>query len=315
MRVGFFGKGGSGKTTVAAGFINYMKNKNQHILAIDADMNVHLGRTLQMEANPICNSFDEFVQYLEEHRISKLKDKPVFIGTTPPSLYSKFIKPKKDDPFIQKYATQKDNISLITVGSYSNEEVGHSCYHGKLGVLEMAYNHLLDDEKDIVIADSTAGVDSVGTSMFLVYDINVFVVEPTQRSLSVYLDFIKITESYKLNTYVIGNKVTDEEDLIFLEKHIPKDRLIGIINSSNHLRRFEQGNMDAFDAFTKNNEEVFQKINDIMECTEKNWDKYYNMLLDVYKASCKEWYNGYYGQALEEYIEPEFSYHKVVRKA
>ncbi|TCT16090.1 CO dehydrogenase maturation factor [Natranaerovirga pectinivora] len=315
MRVGFFGKGGSGKTTVAAGFINYMKNQHQHILAIDADMNVHLGRTLQMEANPICNSFEDFIHYLEEDRISKSEEKPVFIGTTPPSQNSRFIRPKKDDPFIKKYATQKGNISLITVGSYSNEEVGHSCYHGKLGVLELAYNHLLDDEKDIVIADSTAGVDSVGTSMFLVYDINIFVVEPTQRSLSVYLDFLKITENYKLNTYVIGNKINDEEDLAFLEKYIPKDKLIGIINNSNHLRRFEQGNINAFDVFTKNNEEVFEKISRVMRNTEKNWDKYYSMLLDVYKASCKEWYNGYYGQDLEKYIEPEFSYEKVVMKA
>ncbi len=329
MRVAFFGKGGSGKTTVAAGFINFLKEKTDHILAIDADMNVHLGNTLQMEYNSICNEFNQVAEYLEGNRLnSKVnesnsfmekakkimtsEEKPIVIGTTPPALTSKFITPKKDDEFIKKYSTQNDNISLITVGTYEDNEVGHSCYHSKLQVLELIYNHLIDDNNDIVIADSTAGVDSVGTSMFFVYDINIFVVEPTQRSLSVYLDFEKISEKYNLNTYVIGNKITDDEDIEFLKTHILDDKLIATIKSSNHMRKFEQGNTNAFDEFTKSNTETFEKVHKIMQSTEKNWNKYYNILLDIYKANCKEWYNSYYGQDLEKYIDPEFNYNKVM---
>ena len=43
MRVSFLGKGGSGKTTIAASFINYLNSINKQVLAVDADINVNLG--------------------------------------------------------------------------------------------------------------------------------------------------------------------------------------------------------------------------------------------------------------------------------
>ncbi|ABR47824.1 putative ATP-binding protein [Alkaliphilus metalliredigens QYMF] len=314
MRVGFFGKGGSGKTTATAGFISYLKDMGDHVLAVDADMNVHLGKTLQMEHKSIGDAFDEFEEYLEGHRRHPVVEnkKPVIIGTTPPALNSRFIRPKSEDPFIKTYATQRDNISLITVGTYRNTEVGHSCYHGKLGALELMYNRLLDDKHDIVVADSTAGVDSVGTSMFFVYDIIIFVVEPTLRSLNVYLDFLKITKNYSLNVYVLGNKVTDEDDINFLKEHIGEDKLIGCIKHSSDLRRFEQGDNSSFDEFINKNQAVFETIHRLIMDTEKNWDSYYERVLNVYKAGCQEWYNNYYSEELEKYIDPEFNYTKVV---
>ena len=49
---------------------------------------------------------------------------------------------------------------------------GSQCFHGKLQANELIYNRLLDDENMIVITDQTAGIDSVGTSMFCASEIN-----------------------------------------------------------------------------------------------------------------------------------------------
>ena len=192
MRVSFLGKGGSGKTTLSTSFIKFLESKDEKVLAIDADINVHLGQSLNMETKYLGDDFEEISKYLE-------RNNKIIIGTTPPTKDSTFIKPSLDDEFFKKFATFKNkNLALLTVGTYTDKNVGYACYHSQLGSAVLIYNRLLDNDKLTVITDSTAGVDSVGTSMFCVSDINVFVVEPTKKSIDVYKDFVEITKKYKI---------------------------------------------------------------------------------------------------------------------
>ena len=46
MRIAFVGKGGSGKTTMAAMFSRYLAELGNPVLAVDADINQHLGEAL-----------------------------------------------------------------------------------------------------------------------------------------------------------------------------------------------------------------------------------------------------------------------------
>ena len=46
MKVAFVGKGGSGKTTLAALFSRHAAEQGRHVLAIDADINQHLAVAL-----------------------------------------------------------------------------------------------------------------------------------------------------------------------------------------------------------------------------------------------------------------------------
>lgn len=98
MRVSFLGKGGSGKTTMATSFIKYLNENDKDVLAIDADINVHLGSALQMSTNYIGDKFDELSYYFEKNRILEGK---AIIGTTPPSSKSKFILPTLNDEFFK----------------------------------------------------------------------------------------------------------------------------------------------------------------------------------------------------------------------
>ena len=43
MRIAFVGKGGSGKTTTAAAFSRYLAAHGRPVVAVDADINQHLG--------------------------------------------------------------------------------------------------------------------------------------------------------------------------------------------------------------------------------------------------------------------------------
>lgn len=308
MRISFMGKGGSGKTTLTAAFTKYLAQKEKHVLAVDGDVNVHLSQALEMDELPISSKESEIFKYFEGYR-----DIPL-IGTLPPTDKSKFVTLDPDDLFLKKYSTQKDNISLITVGTYQTEDIGFSCYHGKLGVVEMFFHHLLDTEKDFVVSDFTAGIDSLGTSMFLVSDVNVFVVEPTNKGIKVYRDFKEKSQSESLKTYVVVNKVIDKDDEKFVSQHFDIDELLGMIKQSPLLHKFERGDEKAFDAFVLENEVVFETITQKLKESTRDWDAYYNRLVEIYKTNCNEWYNDYYSQKLDDVIQENFSYEDVIKR-
>ncbi|MBQ7307721.1 MAG: hypothetical protein IJW82_04245 [Clostridia bacterium] len=331
MRISFFGKGGSGKTTMTTEFVKYLQGvrKASPIVAIDADINVHLGKALDMKTRYLGDIINELSYYFEGTRNQPLPrtteagkkyykfirsvEDFVCIGQMPPSFTSNFIRPYLDDRFFKYFATVEKNTALITIGSYTDAGVGVECFHGKLGALELIYNRLLDDKNMYVVTDSTAGVDSVGTSLFFASDVNIFVVEPTIKGISVFQDFERITKNYKLNNYVLINKITGQDDIDFIERNIPKEKIIGYVSNSNSLKRFEQGNKDAFNDFIKENEEINKKMLDILDNTQKDWDRYYAYLLKCYVDNCKDWYSQYYGQDLLQYIDPDFNYEEAIK--
>ena len=309
MRISFLGKGGSGITTTTAAFVKYLSKNYTEVLAIDADLNIHLQKALQIkgEAQNLGNKFSEISNYLKGSR--KLDTE--MIGTTPPSFGSKFILPNQNDFFIQKYALKQGNISLLTVGSYEHADLGATCYHGKLMVLESIFHHLLDKKNDWVIADATAGVDNLGTSLFFAYDLNIFVVEPTIKSIQVFKDFLKFSDSFKLKTMCIINK-HEPEDEEFIKNNLDANLILGKLPKSNNIKKFEQGDNQAFEKYVFECTEVFENIEKEVGKTERDWNFYLKNLIQIHQKNSQTWYNSYYSQDLETQIENDFDYAKVI---
>jgi len=309
MRVSFLGKGGSGKTTIASSFINYLNGINLPVLAVDADINVNLGKSLGMDTKYIGNSFKDITSYLEPEKVN-LKN-PI-IGTTPVTYKSKFIRPNIGDEFFKKFATFKDNMALLTVGTYEDGKIGCDCYHSKLGNAVLVYNRLLDNKNFYVVTDSTAGIDSVGTSMFYVSDINIFVVEPTIKSIDVFKDFERLTKKYDVKNYVIANKIYNDEDINFIKSQIDPNVIIGFVHYSEHLKKYEQGNNLELQNFNSDNIELNKKIKSLLDSTNKDWDKYYDTQKQIYINDAGDWYSQYFGEDLTKYIDQDFNYNKVL---
>lgn len=307
MRITFLGKGGSGKTTLATSFIKYLEKKGKKVLAIDADINVNLGAALNMPEKYLGDIFDDVCKDLENN------SKKPLIGSSPATRESKFIRKGLNDPFLKKYATyNQKGTALLTVGTYTDNKIGYACYHSKLGSAVFIYNRLLDDKDLYVVTDATAGIDSVGTSMFNVSDLNLFVVEPTKKSIDVYKEFKNIVSNYGIDTYVVANKIRNESDIEYIKKNIDENYILGFIKDSDDLRKFEQGDQEGLDNFIKNNEQILKSVLNKLNSIEKNWDKYYDIQKQIYVDDVGDWYSQFYGEDLTKYIDKKFSYKDVI---
>ena len=311
MRIAFLGKGGSGKTTLSAAFALYLSKKNERVLAVDADINVHMSKLLCPDGSngiAIGGKFDEVASYVRGDR----KDIGTIVATTPPSLESRFIRVQKDDPFFDRFATNLADYKLVTIGSYDHEDVGHTCYHGKLNTLELVYHHLLDTQDDYVIADATAGIDNLGTSLFFAYDLNVFVVEPTLKSIQVYKEFKEIADAEGLRTVVMVNKF-EEGDLAFIERHIDTNDVVGYVKHSKYIKRLEQGDAEAFQNFIDEQGAVLAALKTLIDQTvQKDWPRYYERLREVHRKNSLEWWNDYYSEAIDKQGDPSFDYEHAI---
>lgn len=313
MRIAFLGKGGAGKTTTAAGFIQYMRARHPFVLAVDADVNAHLMSALNLsgEVKQLGLHFDEVTDYLRGQR-TDLGDRPM-IGTTPPANGSNFIRVRKNDPFIEKYAKIEDNLALLTVGTYQQEDVGGSCYHEKLKSLAGIFHHMLDHEDDIVIADTTAGTDNVATSLSFAYDINVFVLEPTEKSTQVFLDYKEIAPQFVERTFVVGNKVDGVEDEEYIQSRVGTDKYLGSIPYSANLKRFEQGEEDAIHSFQMEQARAFDNVHQKWRERKRDWQDYLDRLHKTFAWDCQRWYSDYYKCDMLTGIDKSFSYEDVMR--
>src|SRR5581483_3451555 len=315
MRIAFMGKGGSGKTTLAASFITYltMSQQEQQVLAIDADVNMHLQKALGMtgEALSLSANVDDIFAYLEGERHEwqqlDLASLPTF-GSIPPSHASRFISVHIQNAFLRRYALLQDRLALCTVGTHQHEDVSHSCYHNKLNVLEAVLHHLLDTEREVVVVDSTAGVDNLGTSLFMAYDLTLFVVEPTKKSLRVFLKYEQQLQPYQLQVKAIINKVQHEDDIRFVQDYLAEDALLGSLTYSEHLKAFEQGKPEARYRFIHENQGLWELIVASLRQHPRDWTAYQHLLQTLFQKECQSWWDQYYGQDLGQIISPSFRY-------
>ncbi len=247
MRIAFVGKGGAGKTTSAALFAAYARTRGVPVLAVDADINMHLGPLLGLPEAPAAShiSHPEAAASLKTHlkgdneRIASLG---AFRKTTPPTRDSRFVVLGDEaDPLLARFAAGAPGFRLLTVGTYEEERIGASCYHNNLSVLENLLTHLVD-APGVLVCDMVAGTDAFASTLHAQFDVLALVVEPTRRGLEVYGQYAALAAAAGVadRLAVIGNKVRGGEDEAFLRAAIPAARFLGVMGDAAELRRLDR---------------------------------------------------------------------------
>lgn len=272
MRIAFVGKGGSGKTTTSSLFAQY-QSKVVPTLAIDADINMHMAELLSgvrprkdqliSEKGPS----EEIRTYLRGTN-SRIETNAHFKKSTPPGKGSNLIDITDLNGPVMGAFTQHitGTLSLMTVGSYSEEGVASSCYHNNLSVLENVLTHTVD--RGTLVVDMVAGTDAFASTLFAQFDMLVFVVEPTTRSVAVFEQYERLARHADVadRLYVIANKIENDDDAAFANSAVGTERIVGSISRSQHLFQVDKGRAALdFDHLDRADQIVFEKVAGLLE--------------------------------------------------
>lgn len=311
MKIAFVGKGGSGKTTISSLSARYLAAQNQPVLAVDADINQHLGVTLGLTTDqaaalpPMGLQIDQIKEYLRGSN-PLIRSNEAMAKTTPPGTGSRLVTPTEQNPIYDHFAREVEGVRLLAVGPFSEEDLGVKCYHSKTGAAELLLNHMIDGPSEYVIMDMTAGADSFASGMFTKFDVTFLVVEPTIKSVSVYQQYKQYARDHDVNIQVIGNKVEDASDVGFLKSHVGDD-LLAWFDRSGFVRTMEKGQHLPLEQLEAHNRNTLEEMKATVDARQKDWEKFYRQTVEFHIRNAESWANDSAGEDLTKQVDPEFS--------
>jgi len=312
MKLAFVGKGGSGKTTLAALFSRYLASEGLPVLAIDADINQHLGAALGLdeEAKPLPAmglEIDRIKEYLRgtNPRISSVTS---MVKTTPPGAGSRLLRLDERNPVYAHFQREVDGVRLMVTGPFQESDLGLACYHSKMGAVELLLNHLLDGQGEYVVVDMTAGADSFASGMFTKFDITFLVAEPTRRSVAVYRQYRDYAREYGVRISVVGNKISNDDDLRFLRDEVGAD-LLTWVRLSPFVRAAEKGRPRPFSELEPRSRKALEDLLAEADRAPRDWEKLYHQAVEFHLRNARRWANAATGEDLTDQVDPDFLLH------
>ncbi len=309
-KIAFVGKGGSGKTTLASLFSHYLCQQKCPVLALDADINQHLGEALGLSAGeaaqvpPLGLEIERVKAYVRGDN-PRIASEQTMIKTTPPGHGSRLLGVREQNPLYEHFARDVQGIRLMVTGPFSQEDLGLKCYHAKVGAVELLLNHCADGQDEYVIVDMTAGADSFASGLFTRFDLTFVVVEPTRKSVSVYQQYKAYAQPYQVRLCVIGNKVEQEEDLAFLRAEVGED-LLTWLTSSLYIKARERGQDQSCKQLESANEQALAVMQKVADGCVKDWERYYRQAVMFHQKNAVSWANAQIGEDLTAQIDPAF---------
>ncbi len=218
MKIAITGKGGVGKTTLAAYLAHWFGNKGYSVLAIDADPDANLAYALGVP------NADEIVP------ISQMKELIAERTESTPGTFGGFFKmnPKVDDLPEKIAISCRNNVKLMVMGGVKKGGMGCVCPESVL--LKNLVNHLVLRRDDVVIMDMEAGIEHLGRGTARGVDAFVIVVEPGKRSIETAERIKVLARDIGLEKiYIVGNKIRTDNDQEFLKKNLKDFSFLGFV--------------------------------------------------------------------------------------
>jgi CO dehydrogenase maturation factor len=219
MKIAISGKGGVGKTTLAALLAQTYADQGREVLVADADPAPCLAgalgfpEELRQQLRPIA----EMDALIEERT-----------GAKPGSSGGFFTLNPRVDDLPQRFSLKHRGVRLLELGGL--DLGGSGCICPESAMLHTLFTHLLFRDDDVLILDMYAGVEHLGRATVDFVDAMLIVVEPTRRSLGTARQIKKLARDIGLSRlWLVGNKIREKEEVAFLESASPGLPLLGTL--------------------------------------------------------------------------------------
>ena len=208
MKLAITGKGGVGKTTLAATLARLYAAEGRQVLAADVDPDANLGLALGMTEQEV-NSIVP---------VSKMKElaKERTAANESNTFYK--LNPQVAD-LPDKLAKEINGVKLLVMGTVDTGGTGCVCPEHVM--LKAMLSSLVFRKDDVVIMDMEAGLEHLGRGTASMMDQFIVVIEPGARSIQTYTRIKQLARDIGVTRVrVVANKVRDESDRAFLRERI-----------------------------------------------------------------------------------------------
>jgi CO dehydrogenase maturation factor len=219
MKLAISGKGGVGKTTLAALLAQSYADAGREVLVADADPSPCLAGALGFpsELRDQLHPIAEMDALIEERT-----------GAKPGTIGGFFTLNPRVDDIPERFSVVYKGVRLLEMGSV--DMGGSGCICPEAAMLKTLFTHLLFRKDEVLILDMYAGVEHLGRATVDFVDAMLIVVEPTRRSLGTARQIKQLANDIGLTRcWLVGNKVRNEEEKLFLEAETPGLPLLGIM--------------------------------------------------------------------------------------
>jgi CO dehydrogenase maturation factor len=238
MKLAIAGKGGVGKTTLAALLAQHYADAGRSVLAVDADPSPCLAAALGFptELRVGLKPIAEMESLIYERT-----------GAQPGTLGGFFkLNPRVDD-LPERFSVEHRGVRLLELGAVTMG--GSGCICPESAMLKALVTHLLLGPGDVLILDMYAGVEHMGRATADQVDAFIVVVEPGARSLATAGQIAKMAHDIGVErAYMVGNKVRGPDDEAFLAASGLGLPLLGAIPFDPALISADQTGQSVWDA-------------------------------------------------------------------
>ena len=212
MKIAVTGKGGVGKTTIAATLARLYAEEGHPVLAADVDPDANLGLALG------------FPEEILDSIVPITKMRKLIEERTEASADNRFYKinPRVSD-IPDKYSKEYNGVKLLTLGTV--ETAGSGCVCPEHVMLRRIINSLVLHRGDVVILDMEAGLEHLGRGT----------TEGMAEELGVH------------QVHVVANKVRDEKDEAFIQDRIPPEDLLGMVHYNPEIMEADREGSSPYD--------------------------------------------------------------------
>jgi CO dehydrogenase maturation factor len=207
VKVAVTGKGGVGKTTVAAYLARGWQARGYRVTAVDADPDANLAGTLGY-CGPDIVPLARFKMLVEE-RVGGGEGWGGFLRMNP-----------RVDDIPAQVGVDVDGIRLLVMGSIERGRQGCACAANVL--LREVLAHLILGEAEHLVLDMEAGIEHLGRGTAEGVDCMLVVVEPGWASLQTAARVASLARDLGVTDIAaVANKVERDEDRAFVRGGLP----------------------------------------------------------------------------------------------
>jgi len=214
IKIAVSGKGGAGKTTLAAALIRAYAETHRRVYAVDADPDASLAPALGL-AEEAAKEIRPLVELKDSMR-ELMGGEGEFFSLTPA------VAEVLDD-----FCYRLGNILFIRMGELKKGATG--CYCRENAFLHAVLTALLLDRDEVVVMDMPAGIEHLSRGTARGVDFLLIVTEPNRRSIHT----ARLVEDLAgdlgvKRVAVVGNKIESSEEITLIEAAFP-GKVVGML--------------------------------------------------------------------------------------